>query len=134
MAERLAQGLLDTSVVIDLETIPASDLPLEVAICAITLAELAAAPAATTDVDERARRQDRLQRTESAFDPIPFDLEAARSYARVYAAVVAQGRKPRRRLADLLIASVALAECLPVITRNPDGFIGLERLIDVTTV
>ena len=134
MAERLPQGLLDTSVVIDLEDIPAADLPVEVAICAITLAELAAAPAATTDVTERARRQDRLQRTEAAFDPIPFDLEAARSYARVYAAVVAQGRKPRRRLADLLIASVALAEGLPVITRNPDDFVGLEKLIDVATV
>ena len=134
MAERLPQGLLDTSVVIDLEDIPAADLPVEVAICAITLAELAAAPAAATDATERARRQDRLQRTEAAFDPIPFDLEAARSYARVYAAVVAQGRKPRRRLADLLIASVALTEGLPVVTRNPDDFIGLEKLIDVATV
>ena len=134
MAERLPQGLLDTSVVIDLEDIPAVDLPVEVAICAITLAELAAAPAAATDAAERARRQDRLQRTEAAFDPIPFDIEAARSYARVYAAVVAQGRKPRRRLADLLIASVALTEGLPVITRNPDDFIGLENLIDVATV
>ncbi len=134
MAERLPQGLLDTSVVIDLEDIPAADLPVEVAICAITLAELAAAPAATSDATERARRQDRLQRTEAAFDPIPFDIEAARSYARVYAAVVAQGRKPRRRLADLLIASVALTEGLPVITRNPDDFVGLEKLIDVATV
>ncbi|MEV0892523.1 MULTISPECIES: type II toxin-antitoxin system VapC family toxin [unclassified Promicromonospora] len=134
MAERLPQGLLDTSVVIDLENIPAADLPVEIAICAITLAELAAAPAATTDATERARRQDRLQRTEAAFDPIPFDIEAARSYARVYAAVVAQGRKPRRRLADLLIASVALTEGLPVITRNPDDFIGLEKLVDVATV
>ena len=98
------------------------------------MAELAAATAATADVTERARRQDRLQRTEAAFDPIPFDLEAARSYARVYAAVVAQGRKPRGRLADLLIASVALAEGLPVITRNPDDFIGLENLIDVAAV
>ncbi|MEU4362359.1 type II toxin-antitoxin system VapC family toxin [Promicromonospora sp. NPDC023987] len=134
MAERLPQGLLDTSVVIDLEDIPAVDLPVEVAICAITLAELAAAPVAATDAAERARRQDRLQRTEAAFDPIPFDIEAARSYARVYAAVVAQGRKPRRRLADLMIASVALTEGLPVITRNPDDFIGLEDLIDVATV
>jgi predicted nucleic acid-binding protein len=134
VAERLPRGLLDTSVVIDLEDIPATDLPVEVAICAITLAELSAAPAATTDTDERARRQDRLQRTEAAFDPIPFDLDAARSYARVYAAVVAQGRKPHGRLADLLIASVALAEDLPVITRNPDDFIGLEKLIDVVTV
>jgi predicted nucleic acid-binding protein len=134
VAERLPQGLLDTSVVIDLEDIPAAELPVEVGICAITLAELAAAPAATADVAERARRQDRLQRTEAAFDPIPFDIEAARSYARVYAAVVVQGRKPRRRLADLLIASVALAEGLPVITRNPDDFVGLEKLIDVATV
>lgn len=134
VAERLPQGLLDTSVVIDLEDIPAVDLPVEVAICAITLAELAAAPVAATDAAERARRQDRLQRTEAAFDPIPFDIEAARSYARVYAAVVAQGRKPRRRLADLMIASVALTEGLPVITRNPDDFIGLEDLIDVATV
>ncbi|MFI2366318.1 PIN domain-containing protein [Promicromonospora sp. NPDC019610] len=124
MAERLPQGLLDTSVVIDLENIPPADLPVEVAICAITPAELAAAPAATTEAAERARRQDRLQRTGAAFDPIPFDLEAARSYARVYAAVVAQGRKPRRRLADLLIASVALTEGLPVITRNPDDSSG----------
>ncbi|GAA4700677.1 hypothetical protein APR04_000118 [Promicromonospora umidemergens] len=134
MAERLPQGLLDTSVMIGLEDIPAVDLPVEVAICTITLAELAAAPAAATDATERARRQDRLQRTEAAFDPIPFDLEAARSYARVYAAVVAQGRKPRRRLADLMIASVALTEGLPVITRNPDDFVGLEDLIDVATV
>ncbi|MFD2792784.1 PIN domain-containing protein [Promicromonospora vindobonensis] len=134
MAERLPQGLLDTSVVIDLENIPAVDLPVEVAICVITLAELAAAPAAAADTTERARRQDRLQRTEAAFDPIPFDIEAARSYARVYAAAVAQGRKPRRRLADLLIAAVALTEGLPVITRNPDDFIGLEDLIDVATI
>lgn len=134
MAERLPNGLLDTSVVIDLETIRAEDLPAEVAICAITLAELAAAPAAAKDAAERARRQDRLQRTEAAFDPIPFDLEAARSYARVYAAVVAQGRKPRRRLADLLIASVAIAEDLAVVTRNPDDFVGLEELVEVVTV
>jgi predicted nucleic acid-binding protein len=134
VAERLPNGLLDTSVVIDLETIPAEDLPVEVAICAITLAELAAAPAAAKDAAERARRQDRLQRTEAAFDPIPFDLEAARSYARVYAAVVAQGRKPRRRLADLLIASVAIAEDLAVVTRNPDDFVGLEELVKVVEV
>lgn len=134
MAERLPNGLLDTSVVIDLETIPAEDLPVEVAICAITLAELAAAPAAAKDAAERARRQDRLQRTEAAFDPIPFELEAARSYARVYAAVVAQGRKPRRRLADLLIASVAVAEDLAVVTRNPDDFVGLEDLVEVVAV
>ena len=60
------------------------------------------------DPDERARRQDRLQRTEAAFDPLPFDADAARSYGRVYAAIASTGRKPRGpRAVDLLIAATA---------------------------
>lgn len=96
--------------VIDLEDIDSGDLPVEVAISSLTLAELAAGPHATDDTEERARRQDRLQRTEAAFDPLPFDAEAARSYGRIYAAVVAAGRKARGpRAVDLLIAATALA-------------------------
>ncbi|MCK0117211.1 type II toxin-antitoxin system VapC family toxin [Isoptericola sp. S6320L] len=134
MPDGVERGLLDTSVVLDLETIPVHTLPGELAICAVTLAELAAAPAATTDPAERARRQDRLQRAEAAFEPIPFELEAARAYGQIYAAVVARVRTPRRRLADLFIASVAVAEGLPVITRNPDDFAGLDDLVQVVTV
>jgi predicted nucleic acid-binding protein len=79
---------------------------------------------ATTDPAERARRQDRLQRTEAAFDPLPFGAEAARAYGLVHAAVVEQGRQPRRRFADLLIASIDVAEQLPLLTRNADNFLG----------
>src|SRR3954453_3914531 len=105
---RRSQGLIDTSVVVDLGQIHADRLPIEVAISSITLAELAAGPHATSDRDERARRQDRLQRVEATFDPLPFDLAASRAYGRVYAAVTARGRKARgRRAVDLLIASVA---------------------------
>lgn len=43
------------------------------------MAELAAGPAATQDLAERARRQDRLQRAEAAFVAIPFGSEAARA-------------------------------------------------------
>jgi predicted nucleic acid-binding protein len=68
---RPARGLLDTSVVIDLEHIEPSRLPIEVAVSAITMAELAAGPHATSDPEERARRQDRLQRAEAAFDSLP---------------------------------------------------------------
>ena len=87
---RRAQGLLDTSVIIDLEKIDRVKLPIEIAVSAITMAELAAGPFATTDVDERARRQDRLQRAEAIFDPLPFDIESARAYGRIYAAVATQ--------------------------------------------
>ena len=86
------------------------------------------------DAAERARRQDRLQRAEAAFEAIPFGTEAARAYGRVHAAVVAAGRQPRRRFADLLIAATAVAEGLPLVTRNPQDFAGLEELVDVITV
>jgi predicted nucleic acid-binding protein len=48
--------------------------------------------------------------------------------------VVAIGRKPRRRLADLMIASTAIAEGLPLYTINPAGYAGLEKLLVVVPV
>ena len=134
MADRSARGLLDTSVVIDLDHIAAERLPEQVAVSAVTLAELAAGPAATADLAERARRQDRLQRAEAAFDPLPFDMEAARAYGRIYAAIRAHGRASRGRLADLFIAAIALANDLPVVTRNGSDVAGLDGLVEVIEV
>lgn len=133
--QRLARGILDTSVVIDLERLDASVLPREVAVTSITMAELAAGPHAASDAAERARRQDRLQRAEAAFDPIPFDAAAARAYGRIYAATVERGRTARgARAVDLLIAAVAAAAELPLCTRNPDDFSGLDDLVTVVVV
>ena len=136
MAEsRHARGLIDTSVVIDLESIDAERLPDEFAISAVTLAELAAGPHAASDPAERARRQDRLQRTEATFEPLPVDADVARAYGRVYAAVAAAGRKARgRRATDLLIAATALAANLPLYTRNPTDFTGLSDLLEIVAV
>jgi predicted nucleic acid-binding protein len=129
---RLARGLIDTSVVIDLQELDPADLPVEVAVSAVTMAELAAGPHATADPAERARRQDRLQRAEATFEPIPMDVAVARAYGRVYAAVATAGRKARRRRAfDLLIAATALAAELPLYTRNPNDFGGLDSLVEV---
>ena len=136
MAEhRHARGLVDTSVVIDLDMIEPRHLPRELAVSAITLAELAAGPHAARDAGERARRQDRLQRTEATFDPLPVDGNVARAYGRVYSAVVAAGRKARgRRATNLLIAATALAADLPLYTRNPADFAGLSELLDIVAV
>src|ERR1700730_6441183 len=132
---RHPRGLLDTSVVIALSRVSSSLLPEEGAISAITFAELSAGPHATEDLEERARRQDRLQRVETTFDPIPFDGAAARAYGRVYASVAAAGRKARgRRALDLLIAATALALELPLYTCNPADFAGLGDLLEVVTV
>jgi predicted nucleic acid-binding protein len=132
---RHRRGVVDTSVVIDLERIDPARLPSELAISAVTLAELAAGPHATADTEERARRQDRLQRTEATFEPLPVDGAVARAYGRVYATVAAAGRKTRgRRAFDLVIAATALAAGLPLYTRNPADFDDLGGLVEVVAV
>lgn len=132
---RRARGLVDTSVLIDLERASPDDLPGEIAISVVTLAELAAGPHATDDRDERARRQDRLARAEATFDPLPVDASVARAYGRVFAAIATRGRSAHRRRAfDLLIAATALAAELPLYTRNPGDFAGLERLIEIVAL
>lgn len=133
--QRHDRGLLDTSVVIDLERLHHHDLPDEFAMSAVTMAELAAGPHATEDLDERARRQDRVQRAEATFEPLPVDAAVARAYGRVYAAVARAGRKARgRRELDLLIAATALAAGLPLYTRNPDDFLELVGVLEVVAV
>jgi predicted nucleic acid-binding protein len=133
--QRPARGIIDTSVVIDLELLDPAMLPVEIAVSAITMAELAAGPHATDDADERARRQDRLQRAEAAFDAVPFDGDAARAYGRIYAAEVALGRKARGpRALDLMIAATACAANIPIYTRNADDLLGVRGLVDVVMV
>lgn len=129
-----SRGLLDTSVVIDIDAIEHALLPDETAISAVTLAELAAGPHATGDEEERGRRQDRLHWAASKWDPLPLDAEVARAYGRIYATLRGHGRSGRRRFADLLIGATALAHALPLYTRNPLDFKSLGRLITVRTV
>ena len=120
-----------------------AELPDEMAISAITLAELSAGPHEVRSNDEqdayderaeRARRLEILQRAESEFDPVPFDAEAARIFGSVTAAVIAAGRKPRGRVVDLMIAATAIAEGLPLYTTNPADFTGLDSLARIIPV
>ncbi|MFI8775188.1 MULTISPECIES: type II toxin-antitoxin system VapC family toxin [Gordonia] len=131
--------MLDTNILILRHAIDPAKLPDEMAISAITLAELSAGihlvigddPQAS---DERARRADVLQRVENEFDPIPFGADAARAFGRISAAVQARGRTPRRRVADLMIASVSTAAGLPLYTTNPNDFEGLDGIVRVIPV
>lgn len=127
-------GLIDTNVVIHLANVNRTELPDVLVISAVTVAELAAGPHLTDDPAERARRVAVLQHVEATFEPLPFDAAAARSFGLATAAISTIVRKPRRRVADLMIASTAMANRLPVFTTNPADFAGLDQHVTVVAV
>jgi predicted nucleic acid-binding protein len=126
---RHAQGLLDTSTLILLGRLPdGAALPSEPMISAVTLAELSVGPLVAATARERAARQAHLQQAEADFEPLPFDVDAARAFGRVAASLRRRGRKPAARAYDAMIAAVALSRGLPVYTCNPDDFLGVDGL------
>ena len=134
MAEAHPVGLLDTSVIIDLDRLAPGDLPTVPKISSVTLAELGLGLHTTEDPVERARRIERLQRTETAFQPLPFDVPTARRFTYLAGLVVAAGRSPEPRKIDLMIAAVASSNQLPLYTGNPKDFTGLESALTIVAV
>jgi predicted nucleic acid-binding protein len=125
------RGVLDTSVVIATDVSPING---ELAISAITLAELHFGVLVTRDRATRAERLRRLSILQRQFDALPIDEAVAASYGQLAAAVTNIGRQPRARAMDLLIAATAHAHSARLYTRNAKDLTGLENLIDVVTV
>ena len=130
------RALVDTNIIILRADLDPAVLPEQIAISAVTLAELAAGVHLVDkdDAGERARRVAILQRVEHEFDPLPFDAASARIFGRLAAAVAARGRTPRRRSADLMIAATAAAHGLPLYTTNGTDFEGLEGIVTVVAL
>ncbi|MDO3647175.1 type II toxin-antitoxin system VapC family toxin [Nocardia mangyaensis] len=127
-------GIVDTNVLILIDELDPAQLPDELMISSVTMAELAAGPHYAADASERARRIERVQNAEALFEPIPFDTRAARRYGHVVAAVLAAGRNPRPRRVDLMIAAIASANRHPLCTVNPQDFAGLGELVTIVPV
>ncbi|MCL2455887.1 MAG: type II toxin-antitoxin system VapC family toxin [Micrococcales bacterium] len=133
------RGLLDTNILALRRWIPPEHLPEEMAISAVTVAELAAGVHLVDGDDEtanheRARRVAVLQQTENEFDAVTFDTSAARMFGQMAASLKTAGRTPRRRALDLMIAATAAVHQLPVYTTNPDDFAALDELVEVVPV
>jgi tRNA(fMet)-specific endonuclease VapC len=129
MKPRYLHGLLDTSVVVELtDLIRSGQLPLESDISSITLAELSVGPLVAKTPQEQSARQSVLQLVEASFDPLPFDDTTARVFSRVAAQLRNSGRKTQARAFDALIASVAIQHELPLFTKNPQDFEGIDGL------
>lgn len=120
MSEQPARGLLDTSVFIARESgrpLEEELLPDELAISAVTVAELHVGVLAASDVDIRARR---LATLESIADVevLVVDEAVAASWALLRVHLAAAGR--RLNVNDLWVAATALAHRIPVVTQDDD--------------
>ena len=126
---RHERGVLDTSTLILLTAIrDESLLPVEPLITTVTLAELSLGPLVARTDEERAARQSHVQQAESDFDPLPFDVPAARAFGRAALALRRRGRAVKPRAYDVMIAATALANGLPLFTCNPKDFTGIDGL------
>jgi predicted nucleic acid-binding protein len=128
------RGLLDTSTVILIDRIhDTTALPQEPLISVVTLAELSVGPLIAVDDVEQAVRQGHLQQAEADYEPLPFNVDAARAFGRVAASLRRAGRKATARSFDAMIAATAVANQLPLYTVNPDDFAGID-VLDVRAV
>jgi predicted nucleic acid-binding protein len=127
------RALLDTSVVIGYPARAVAARASTAAVSTITLSELSYG-LHTADPLLNAAREERYQWITNTFDPIPFDTRAARIYGALCATVRAAGRDPKPRRFDLLIAAVAVALGLPLITRNEADFTGIHDSLTITAV
>ena len=124
----MTRHLLDTSVLLAADVAPIDG---ELAVSAVSLAELHFGVLVVTDPEVRAERLRRVDELARRFDPLPVDHAVAQAYGRVAAAVVAAGRSPRARALDLLIAATALRHGAVLRTRNRHDLRGLEGLLEV---
>lgn len=114
------KGLLDTSVLIALESgrqVRADQLPDEVAISPITIAELQTGVLVAADVETRARRLATLEAA-ATIELLPVDADVAAQWARLRVHLVEAGR--RINVNDLWIAATAAAHGLPIVTQDAD--------------
>lgn len=128
----ITAALLDTSVVIDADELDLEGLhDIAPVISAITIGELAFGADLGADPDARRAR---LQRILDQYEVLPYGVEEAKLYGALATLVRAAGRNPRPRRLDLQIAATAAAARMPLLTSNPDDFVGVGALVDVVAV
>jgi predicted nucleic acid-binding protein len=113
-------AVLDTSIFVAIEQGQGltRSLPDQVAVSVVTLAELELGVLVASDSDTRSKRLATLTRVREQTAGLPADDRVAAAYARLAAAAITAGRRPR--IHDTWIAATALAHGAAVWTRDAD--------------
>lgn len=116
----MSRALLDTSVLIAREQQRplARELPEEVAISVISIAELEIGVLLARDAQARGQRMRTLTEVRSLAGALPIDERTASAYAQLAAETLLDGRKPR--IHDTWIAATALVHNADVWTQDSD--------------
>ena len=114
------RAILDTSIFIAVEQGRPlrRELPGEVGVSIVTLAELELGVLVARDPDTRSQRLSTLTRVREQAAGLPADGRVASAYARLAAGEIAAGRKPR--VHDTWIAATALVHGADVWTQDAD--------------
>jgi predicted nucleic acid-binding protein len=123
--------LIDTSVLVALERAQSPGALLEMSdepsfLSAISASELLHGVERATDEGRRVRRQAFVERMLDTLRVLPFDLDAARVHARIWARLVGRGEVIGAH--DLIIAATALSKDHQVLTRNTREFSRVDGL------
>ena len=127
----IRRALLDTSVLIDFPAALVAEFADEVAVSAVTVAELHFGVTATADPLTQLHRRRRVQAIVDHFEVLPFDAAVAEYYGTLATLVRLHGRNPRPRRLDLQIAATAARHRLMLLTRNGNDFAGLRSALEV---
>lgn len=116
----MSRALLDTSVFVAREQgRPLTRaLPDQVAVSVVTLAELEVGVLVARDEDVRALRMETLVMARERAAGIPVDQRVASAYARLAAATLSAGRRPR--IHDTWIAATAAVHAAAIWTQDAD--------------
>ena len=76
----------------------------------------------------------RLRRVLADYEVAPFGVEEAKLDGVLAELVRIAGRHPRPGRLDLQIAATAAAARIPLLTMNPDDFLGVAPLVDVVPI
>jgi len=129
----VSRAILDTSILIAREQGRPlqSQLPGQVAVSVVSIAELELGVLIAADPDARAQRLRTLSEVHSLTEALPIDQRTASAYAQLAARTIAAGRKPR--IHDTWIAATALVHGAEVWTQDADfsDFAGAVTIVRV---